>query len=168
MKTKHIRKFSKKGGNCGCNKLMGGNRNRKAYTRKMRGGYIDQPSFPLPPIIPQNTYYPYNILAGGPSDPTSANMQPNSRLFPDMISKGGKASLKRKHTSCRRKRSRAHRGQKGGWGFVNLVYPDTHTLGSFMGSFNSAKFFNGGLDNPSASLNNPLGSKYTENSIPIS
>jgi hypothetical protein len=93
-------KNTKKGGNCGCSSKWGGKRKRGRKTRKMKGGYIDKASFPLDsPTIPQNAYYPYNTLAGGPEDPTSANMQPSSRLFPDMVSKGG-----RKHGRKTKKR----------------------------------------------------------------
>lgn len=59
-------------------------RNKMTRHRKMKGGYVDSPSF-NPNDLPQEYYYKYNDLAGGPTDPTSPDMQPSSRLFPDIV-----------------------------------------------------------------------------------
>ncbi len=137
MKIKKTR-----GGECGCKNppsLFSGGRKRK--TRKMRGGFVAPPSFSLEnPPIPQTAYYTYNNLT---DDPTSPEMQPSSRLMPDMESKGGGKKRKRvKRQTKRRKQTK--RRQQGGF---SLGYPFT--------------------TNYSYVEENPLGSKYSEYSNPI-
>ena len=108
---KKMRKTLKRGGQCGCTKLFGGKRSnskrstgkrrmkKTMHKKRMTGGFVDFASFPSSPpssVLPSSAYYPYNELAGGPSDPTSANMQPSTRLFPDMVSTGGKRRTRRR------------------------------------------------------------------------
>jgi hypothetical protein len=74
-----------------------------------KGGYVDFPSW-IPNQVPQSAYYPYNTLAGTAEDPTSANMQPSSRLFPDFMQNGKLSSGGKKRTNKRKsKKSRAIR-----------------------------------------------------------
>lgn len=88
--------YMKKGGNCGCTKLWGGKTRKNRKSRKIKGGYVDFPSF-VPSSFSTDAYYPYNSLAGSMEDPTSPNMEPSSRLFPDMVS-GGKKNRKTRKT----------------------------------------------------------------------
>jgi hypothetical protein len=111
-----------KGGDCGCNKWMGGK--KKTHTMKMKGGYVDTPSFSS--VVPSSSYYPYNELAGGPHDPTSPDMQPSSRLFPDMVS-GGKRSRTRS-----KKHSGKHSGKHRGGTLIGSLY--TNPLASSINS----------------------------------
>jgi len=158
---KHTRKNRKlrqlkKGGNCGCTKIFQGGRQTSLKRGNLkRGGGVSNflpPTF-LQGYIPQDAYYPKSLEQGGPTDPTSPNMQPSTRLFPDMKSSGG---------SKRRTKRRTKKKRGGSYAFSN-----TNTLTSLAGAYDSYKILNGGVENPDAPLTNHLGSKYTENFPPI-
>jgi hypothetical protein len=87
IKKTLTRSIKKKGG-CDCmnkgGKMKKGKALKKTRHRKMKGGYVDSPTFP-PNAIPQEYYYKYNDLAGSSTDPTSPNMQPSSHLLPDIV-----------------------------------------------------------------------------------